>query len=53
MINQAAVMSSLLYLAAIYPVISFFFRDSVSNKKKSLWMALVFVAAGLSVKLVS
>lgn len=51
MITQAEVLSSLLYLAASYPVVIFLFRDESANKRKCLWSALTFSVAALAVKL--
>lgn len=47
------VTSSLLFFAILYPILLFLFRDDTANKRKCLWIVLVFVAAGLSIKLVS
>jgi hypothetical protein len=53
MITQAEVFASLISFAIFYPIIIFSFRDDNANKRKSLWTALIFIAAGLAIKLVS
>jgi hypothetical protein len=54
MITQSEILASLLYFTILYPIIIFTFRgDNSLSKRRCLWTALIFIVAGLAIKLVS
>mmetsp|Transcript_5143 Transcript_5143/g.5278 ORF Transcript_5143/g.5278 Transcript_5143/m.5278 type:complete len:332 (+) Transcript_5143:143-1138(+) len=52
MITQSEILASLLYFTILYPIIIFTFRgDNSLSKRRCLWTALIFIVAGLAIKL--